>query len=63
MKIQADIISGVYQVEDFDVGVESLTPEDFYYALPKVGEDEVVATELEEGSFFAEKIEQEYGIH
>ena len=59
MKLQADNVNGVYQVEEFEH--EVLSQQDFYDSLATNPEDSVICAEVDPA--MAEKIEAEYGIH
>jgi ethanolamine utilization protein EutP (predicted NTPase) len=58
MKLQADNINGVYQVEDFEG--EILNQQEFYDSLSTNSDDSVICAEVD--AVMAEKIEAEYGI-
>ena len=58
MKLQADNMGGVYEVEEFEG--EVLSQEDFYAALKSNPEDVVICCEAD--AEWCHKIEQEYGI-
>lgn len=59
MKIQADNINGVYQVEDFKGSI--LSQQDFYDALDGNIDNSIICAEVDEA--MAKKIDAEYGIH
>jgi hypothetical protein len=59
MKLQADNINGVYQVEEFEG--EVLSQQDFYDSLATNPDESVICAEID--AAMAEKIEKEYGIH
>jgi hypothetical protein len=59
MKVQADNISGVYRVDEFEG--EVLSQEDFYDSLSTNPDGSVICAEIDEK--MAEKISEEYGIH
>jgi hypothetical protein len=59
MKLQADNINGVYQVEEFEG--EVLSQQDFYDSLATNPDESVICAEVD--AAMAEKIEKEYGIH
>ena len=58
MKLQADNITGVYKVEEFEG--EVLSQQDFYDALSTNPDESIICAEVD--SAMAEKIEDEYGI-
>ncbi len=59
MKVQADNINGVYEVEEFEGDV--ISQDDFYDSLSSNPEDSVICAEIDED--MEEKIRSEYGIH
>lgn len=59
MKLQADNINGVYQVEEFEG--EVLSQQDFYDSLATNPDESVICAKVD--AAMAEKIENEYGIH
>lgn len=59
LKLQADNISGVYAVDDFD-GCEVLDQESFYESLASNPDGKIIGAEVD--SSMASKIESEYGI-
>lgn len=59
MKLQADNINGVYQVEDFEG--EIMGQQEFYDSLATNADDSVICAEVD--AEMAVKIEAEYGIH
>ena len=59
MKLQADNINGVYQVEEFEGTV--MTQELFYASLKDNEMDSVICAEVDVA--MAAKIDEEYGIH
>lgn len=65
IKVQADTISGVSQIEDFsdaiDSGAEILDSNDFLAALPNVKEGEVIYGLIH--AEMAHRIAEEYGIN
>ncbi len=61
MKIQADIINGIYEVKDFDIDTD-ITDQDMFYSLlddPTIFDQEVLGTEID--SKMKTKIESLYG--
>lgn len=59
MKVQADNINGVYEVEDFEG--EVVSQEDFYDSLDSNPDGSIICAEIDEA--MAKKIDAEYGIH
>jgi hypothetical protein len=59
IKLQADNINGVYQVESFEG--EILSQENFYTSLKDNPDDSVICAEVDKE--MALKIQEEYGIH
>ena len=60
MKVQADTINGVYEVEDFDAGAELMSEDDFLNALDGLKDGEAVAAEI--GQRMEKTIFDLYGI-
>ena len=61
MKLQADNINGVYQVQVEEFEGEVLSQQDFYDSLATNPDESVICAEID--AAMAEKIENEYGIH
>lgn len=59
MKVQADNINGVYEVDEFEGDV--LIQDDFYDSLRSNPDDSVICAEIDEE--MEDKIRSEYGIH
>lgn len=59
MKVQADNITGVYVVDDFEG--EFLSQDDFYESLKNNQDDVIICAEIDED--MAAKINAEYGIN
>jgi hypothetical protein len=60
MKVQADTITGVYEVEDFDAGVDVLDQEDFINSLDGLADGETIAAEISQR--METRIYELYGI-
>jgi len=62
LMIQADTVSGVYEVADsFEKGVSVFSVEDFIDSLPRVLDGETIACVLIDSADI-ERVEAEYGI-
>jgi hypothetical protein len=60
IKVIADTINGVREVECFDYDCEVMDQEDFYDSLKNVADGETVAADLDYEMLV--KIDEEYGI-
>ena len=60
MKIQADILNGVYEVESFDSGAAVMQGPDFYEQLIDLDSNWVIATTV--SGNLLNQIDTEYGI-
>jgi len=60
MKIQADILNGIYEVEFFDSGVAVMQGPDFYEQLIDLDSNRVIATTV--SGNLLNQIDTEYGI-
>ena len=61
MKVVADTINGVFQVESFDGSEIILSAKDFYESLSTLADGEVIG--CEDLAEYQDKIDAEYGIH
>ncbi len=60
MKVQADVVRGVYKVVDFDTDAQVIDDELFYGYLAALGKNEIIAATLRDD--IVAKITKEYGI-
>lgn len=63
VKLQSDIVNGVYSVRSFDKNVDVIDPEMFFSSLKGQEKHEINGTIISITSAIYKKIEKEYGIH